>query len=100
MGIIISVRSLLDQKSPFDRHEWPVVYASHTAAEDGTFETERLLPGKYRLEAEAYVPLTPEQRFRSGFIHPTYRAEVTIDVPAEGELKVDDLIMRPSQDGE
>jgi hypothetical protein len=95
MGTIISVRSLLDQKSPFDNHEWPVVYASQTATEDGSFQTERILPGKYLLVAESYTPLTREQRFRTGRISPSHRAQVTIDVPAEGELKVDDLVLQP-----
>jgi hypothetical protein len=99
MGIIVSVRGLLDEKSPFDNYEWPVVYASQTAAEDGSFQTERILPGKYRLVAEAYTSLTPEQRFRSGGILPSYRVQVTIDVPAEGELKVDDLLLKPSLPG-
>ena len=50
--------------------------------------------------AEAYTPLTPEQRFRSGLIAPSHRAQVTIDVPAEGELKVADLALKPGKEGE
>jgi len=41
------------------------------------------------------MPLTREQRFRTGRISPSHRAQVTIDVPAEGELKVDDLVLQP-----
>ena len=95
MGTIVAVRALLDQKSPFDNHEWPIVYASHTAGADGSFQTERILPGKYLLVAEAYTPLTPEQRFRTGLIAPSFRAQVTIDVPAEGELTVGDVALKP-----
>ena len=100
MGIVISVRSEKAEKSPFDEHEWTTAYASQTAAADGTFLTERIAPGKYLLVAEAYTPLTPEQRFRSGSIRPSHRAEVTIDVPADGELKVDDLALKPGKEGE
>lgn len=77
-----------------------MVYASQVAADDGSFLTERLLPGKYFLVAEGYTPLSDEQHFRTGFIVPTYRAQATIEVPADGELKVDDLILTPSLAGE
>jgi hypothetical protein len=100
MGIVISVRSEKAEKSPFDEHEWTTAYASRTAAADGTFLTERIAPGRYLLVAEAYTPLTPEQRFRSGLIPPSHRAQVTIDVPADGELRVDDLALKPGKEGE
>lgn len=99
MGIVISVRSQKAVKSPFDKHEWTTTYASHVAAEDGTFYTERILPGKYRLVAEAYLPLTPEQRVRSGLIQPTLQAQIEIEVPANGELTVDDLALKLARPG-
>ncbi len=95
MGIVISVRSERAEKGPFDKHEWTTVYASQTAVADGTFLTERIAPGKYLLVADAYTPLKPEQRFQTGVIGPSYRAQITIDVPADGELKVDDLALKP-----
>ncbi|MCA9061441.1 MAG: hypothetical protein KDA96_00200 [Planctomycetaceae bacterium] len=94
MGTIVSIRSLENQKDPFSNYESPLYYSSQTTTDVGGFRTERIPPGKYRLVAEAYVPLTPEQMFRSGGILPTYRAEVTIDVPVEGEVKIDDLVMQ------
>jgi hypothetical protein len=100
MGLVISVRSVLDQKSPFDNHEWPIVFASTTAAADGTFQTERILPGTHLLTAEAYLPLMPEQRFRSGGIRPSFRAEVAMTVPAEGDVVVPDLVLKPVAAGE
>jgi hypothetical protein len=100
MGIVISVRSEKSEKSPFDKHEWTTTYASQTAAADGAFLTERIAPGKYLLVAEAYTPLTPEQRFRTGLISPSHRTEVKIDVPADGELKVGDLDLKPSRKDE
>jgi hypothetical protein len=95
MGTVVSVRSLIDQKSPFSKFESPIVYASHTAGQDGSFQTETIPPGKYVLMAEAYVPLTPEQRFRSGFISPSLRSQITIDVPVDGVLTVPDLELKP-----
>jgi hypothetical protein len=94
-GIVVSVRSVLAQKSPFDEHEWTTIYASHTAAADGSFRTERILPGNYLLVAEAYTPLTPELYLRTGAIRPSHRAQITIDVPVDGELTVADLSLKP-----
>ena len=61
-GIVISVLSEKAEKSPFDEHEWTTTYAAQTAAADGTFLTERIAPGRYLLVAEAFTPLTPDQR--------------------------------------
>jgi beta-lactamase regulating signal transducer with metallopeptidase domain len=99
-GIIVSVRGVRDQKSFFGKHPWPVVYASHPAAEDGTYRTERILPGKYVLEAQAYSPLPPDQRTRLIDPVPSHHAQATIDVPAEGELTVDDLALKPIKTSE
>ena len=96
---MISVRGEKAEKSPFNDHEWTTTYASQTAAVDGTFLTERIAPGKYLLAAEAFAPLTPNQRRSTGLVGPSYRAEITIDVPADGELKVDGLALKPIQKG-
>jgi hypothetical protein len=87
----VSVRAEKAEKSPFDGHEWQTVYASQVAAPGGTFLTERVAPGRYLLVAEAFKPLSDEDRFRSGIIGPALRAETKIEVPAEGELKLPDL---------
>jgi hypothetical protein len=100
MGIVVTIRSPVKQKSPFDKYEWPVVYASQTAEKDGTFKTERVPPGTYVLSAEAYAPLSRDQRFRTGRILPSHRAEVKIDVPAAGEHVVPDLALQPNKSGE
>ena len=95
MGTVVSVRGMVDQKSPFDEHDWPVVYASHVVGKDGSFQTERISPGKYLLVAKAYTVLTPEQQVRSGFVGPSLGAQLEIDVTPEGELTVDDLVLKP-----
>jgi hypothetical protein len=73
--------------------------ASTSPAVDGTYLTERIPPGTYGLVAYAYKPLTPEQRKRSGLIPPSYHAQMTIDVPADGEVTVKDLALEPIQQG-
>jgi hypothetical protein len=104
-GIVVSIQSETPEKSPFDDYEWTPTYASQTAAADGTFLTERIPPGTYLLAARAYTPLTPgppEQRSRLGFgrVAPSFHAQVKIEVPAEDELTVPDLPLKPIRDGE
>jgi hypothetical protein len=73
--------------------------ASTSPAADGAYLTERIAPGTYGLVAYAYKPLTQEQMKRSGLIAPSYQAQMTIDVPADGEVTVKDLALEPIQRG-
>jgi hypothetical protein len=98
-GVVVSVRALLDQKGPFDNHEWPIDYASQTAAADGTFLTERIPPGKYFLTAEGYTPLSHEQGFRTGVQGPSHRVQITVDVPAKGEVMLPELALKSTEAG-
>ncbi|MBC7820334.1 MAG: hypothetical protein IAG10_25910, partial [Planctomycetaceae bacterium] len=91
MGIAVSISSEKAEKDPFDKREWTTTFASQTAAEDGSYLTERLAPGTYTLSASAYTPLTPEQQSRTGLIRPTYGASAKIEVPESGELVVPEL---------
>lgn len=56
-----------------------------SCTEDGSFITEPLVPGDYRLRAEIYKPLTKEQMRMSGAISPSWIGETIATVPAEGE---------------
>jgi hypothetical protein len=47
--------------------------------------------------AEAFIPLTPEQRFPTGAIRPSHRTEINIEVPEAGEMIVPDLALKASQ---
>jgi hypothetical protein len=93
-GIVVSARGEKSEKSPFDDHDWQTTYASQTAAADGTYLTERIAPGSYLLVAEAFTPLTPEQRVSTGIVGPAFRAEMKLEVPAEGEFAVPDLVLK------
>jgi hypothetical protein len=53
------------------------------------------LPGKYLLVADAYTPLTPEQKVRSGIIGPSLHAELPITVPDSGEFTAPELALKP-----
>ena len=45
--------------------------------------------------AKAYTELTPEQRIRSGLVGPSHGTQLKIEVTDEGELTVDDLVLKP-----
>jgi beta-lactamase regulating signal transducer with metallopeptidase domain len=94
-GTIVSVKSLKSVKDPFQGNEWQTTYASQTADADGSFLTERILPGRYLLVAEAFTPRKQEVPVGTGFIGPSFQAETTIDVPESGILVVPDLTLRP-----
>jgi hypothetical protein len=93
-GIAVAVKAEKAEKDPFEGHEWQTTYASQSAAADGAYLTERIAPGSYLLVAEAFKPLTPEQRFSTGVVGPAFRAEMKVEVPVEGELKVPDLVLK------
>ena len=95
MGTIVSVREIQERKDPFADRSWPIVLASLTAKKDGTFRSERIPPGKYRLVAEAYRKLTPEEQFRTGWVSPAFRVGLEIDVPESGVLELGDLALAP-----
>ena len=61
------------------------IYDALLAKDDGSFTTEPLPPGEYTIVAEAYLPLTPEERVRSGVIRPRYVGVAKLTVPETGE---------------
>jgi beta-lactamase regulating signal transducer with metallopeptidase domain len=93
-SIVVSVVGETTLKSPFDQFQWNNVFASLSPDEDGTFLTERIPPGTYQLQAYAFLPLTPEQQRRTGAIAPSFHAQIKIEVPVDGELKVEDLALK------
>jgi hypothetical protein len=100
MGVVIYIQAKRAEKGPFDDHEWTTQYAAQTAAADGTFLTERIAPGTYLLLADGYSPLTPEQLRSTGLVGPSHRAQIVIEVPADGELTMPDLALNPVRAGE
>jgi hypothetical protein len=55
-----------------------------TVKADGRFQTPRLLPGTYTIVAEAYEPLSPEQRQSTGIRLADHRAFAIVTVPRDG----------------
>jgi hypothetical protein len=54
---------------------------------DGSFRTERILPGEYTIEVQAYEPEPPGRRFNTGLRGPNLTGTIKVTVPAEGEPK-------------
>ena len=89
-GVIVSVSAEKAEKEA-DGSKWKTEYSSQVAAEDGSYLTERIPPGRYLLQAKGYLPLTPEQRVRSGIIGPAMQAEMKIEVQETGEISAPEL---------
>ncbi|MFO0868908.1 MAG: M56 family metallopeptidase [Pirellulales bacterium] len=94
-GTLVSIESEKEEPDMFAGQNWTMKYASLTAGEDGHFLSERIAPGTYVLSASGYVPLTPEQRVRSGIIQPKYKAQTMIRVPESGQITVPDVTLEP-----
>lgn len=82
---LITVTPIKEPENPDAQFEGWLTLDGQATNEDGEFTTERLPPGEYKLLAEAYLPLTPEQRFRTGIPTPTFTGESTVVVPEDGE---------------
>jgi hypothetical protein len=96
-GTIVSVNAPKAEIDPLEGHEWQTTYSSLLTAADGTYLTERVSPGAYLLRALAYVPLTPEEASspRLGHRGPAFQSEMKIEVPADGEVTLPDLALKP-----
>lgn len=96
-GVIVSVKAEKAVKDPFDGHEWQTIYSSQVAAKDGMFLTERIAPGTYLVKADGYKKKKPEDHLsgRLGLTAPSHGASIKVEVPAEGELVVEGLLLKP-----
>ena len=76
-GALISVMDPKDADKPFP----PKFDAAKTGA-DGSFATDRLLPGDYLVKVEVYEKLLPNRLH--GHDHPVLVGTAEVKVPAEG----------------
>ena len=66
---------------------WDAWLAIQPPYTDGKFTTERLLPGEYKLIAEAYLPEKPQERLDTGIRLPRFIGAVKVTVPKEGKAE-------------
>lgn len=83
---LVTVTPLKEPENPEAEFEGWLTLDGQGTDENGDFTTERLPPGQYRFRAEVYLPLTPEQRFRSGFPTPAFTGETIVLVAESGEV--------------
>ncbi|MGE0378899.1 MAG: M56 family metallopeptidase, partial [Planctomycetaceae bacterium] len=106
-AVAVSVMSEEPVESSFPFRGMRMTYAMHRVGDDGSFHTERILPGRYVLVAEAFEP-----QFNplggGGFPFggggglfgpkPDFRAEVPVAVPESGELTVPDIVLKEASE--
>ena len=82
-GTVVKVQAIEKTKDP-SGNENTYDLAAVAVKEDGTYETELIPPGKYRLIAEAYKRPEPSAFSRTGGMGPHLRAEIEITIPRSG----------------
>ncbi len=98
-GAFIYVRSAEASGDPSKIEEWFLpLFEAMTCDEAGYFSTARLEPGAYTFVAEAFLPETSSQAFRTGLHLPDYigTAKVTVSATAPPAPVTIDLSQRPS----
>jgi hypothetical protein len=81
-GAMISVRPADDAKDLFGPK-----FDCVKMEPDGSFRTERILPGEYVIEVQAYAPEPPQAQRFTGLRGPDLAGSIKVTVPAEGEMK-------------
>ena len=84
-GVIVTVRPAAATGDPRDVGELMLtVFDVLPCGLDGRFQTERLLPGKYAIIAEAYLAETPAGEYRNGLALPAFVGRTEVTVPEDG----------------
>lgn len=96
-GIVVSVNSIEKAVTPISPRATATKYSARVAAKNGDYQTERIPPGTYSLQAAAYEAQNQEGRFSTGIRVPGYRAETRITVPNSGEMTVPDLTLEKAE---
>ena len=95
-GVYVSIRDQRASGDPRNSDDWMLPTFDGLALEgNGTFKTERIPPGKYKVVVEAYRQETREEMSRSGWRLPKWTGTAEVDVPESGEPPKVRLMMRP-----
>ncbi|NQT11184.1 MAG: biopolymer transporter ExbD [Planctomycetes bacterium] len=95
-GVFVSVRDQRVSGDPRARDEWKLrTFDGLSLQGNGSFQTERIPPGKYQVVVEAYKQETPEEMSLSGWRLPKWMGTADVDVPESGEPPKVRLMMRP-----
>ncbi len=95
-GVFLYVRDQRASGNPRNSDDWKLPTFDGLALEgNGSFQTERIPPGKYKVVVEAYKQETPGEMSHSGWRLPKWTAAADVDVSKSGEPPKAHLIMRP-----
>ncbi|MDB5352667.1 MAG: hypothetical protein JWN86_3914 [Planctomycetota bacterium] len=89
-GVHLFVKKADDNDYPFG-----TVFESMKAEPDGTFTTERLLPGDYKVIVQAYRPEPEDQRFVTGLRGADLTGSAKVTVPATGKPEAVVITLKP-----
>jgi uncharacterized protein (TIGR03067 family) len=73
------------------------IFDARRCDKDGSFQTERLAPGKYALLAQGYEPWTEEELRFTGIRRPRYLGLAKLTVPETGEVPAIEVTLRDTQ---
>ncbi len=82
-GVLVSVRSPEAKDGVLSDFEFPL-FDILKCGLDGRFKTEQLLPGKYAIVVEAWLPEKPEEMGSSGIRRSSFIGSTVITVPEVG----------------
>ena len=95
-GVFVYVRDQRVSGDPRKLDDWKLpTFDGLALVGNGSFTTERIPPGKYKVVVEAYKQETPGEMSGSGWRLPKWTAAADVDVPETGEPPKVRLMMRP-----
>lgn len=95
---LVRVHADSDSDTPLDELNVNLFDATSCIA-DGTFTTEPLSPGNYRVVVKAFEPLTQEQMLRTGIPTARYVGEAKLTIPVDGALPTLEIALEDTRDG-
>ena len=96
-GVLVSVRSPEAKGGIFSDLELPL-FDILKCGLDGRFKTEQLLPGKYAIVVEAWLPEKPEEMQGSGIRRSSFIGWTVVTVPESGPPLQVTVELKPRED--
>ncbi len=88
-GAIVSVKPAEGSNDPLKPK-----FDSVKMEANGTFRTDKLMPGEYTVSVQAYEPEPPQAQFRTGRRGPSLVGSIKVTVPAEGAPKPVTIVLK------
>jgi hypothetical protein len=95
-GVLVSVRSSEATGDFIGDLKFPLFDVLECGL-DGRFKTEQLLPGKYAIIVEAWLPEKPEEMRSSGIRPSTFVGRAVVTVPESGQSLQATVELKPRE---